>query len=341
MKLKLIALFSVLALVLAACGSDDETVGETTPADAETTTTTEAMEEEMEDVGTIVDVAVEAGSFSTLVTAVQEAGLVETLSSEGPFTVFAPTDEAFAALPEGLLDTVLADTDLLTSILTYHVVAGEVPAADVVTLESAETVQGESVTITVDDGSVMVNQANVSQTDVDASNGIIHVIDAVILPPSVAEALAAADDAMDEEESMNEAEDIIATATEAGAFTTLLTAIEAAGLTDTLMGDGPFTVFAPTDEAFAAVDEETLNGLLADPEALAQVLLYHVVEGAVPAADVVTLEAATTVQGSDVEISVEGDAVILNGSANVVQTDIETSNGIIHVIDAVLLPPSS
>jgi uncharacterized surface protein with fasciclin (FAS1) repeats len=140
---------------------------------------------------------------------------------------------------------------------------------------------------------------------------------------------------------MDEGADIITVATEAGSFTTLLTAIEAAGLTETLMGDGPFTVFAPTDEAFAAVDEETLNGLLADPEALAQVLLYHVVEGAVPASDVVTLESATTAQGSDVEIVVDGDTVTLNGSANVVQTDIEASNGIIHVIDAVLLPPSS
>ncbi len=337
MRLKLIALFSVLALVLAACGTDDDAVDETTTTVAETTTTT-TTEAEIEEPGTIVDVAVEAG-FSTLVTAVEAADLVGTLSSDGPFTVFAPTDEAFAALPEGLLDSLLADTDLLTSVLTYHVVAGEVPAADVVTLESAETVQGESVTITVDDGAVMVNQANVVQTDVEASNGIIHVIDAVILPPSVAEALAAGDDAMDEEEAMGA--DIIATATEAGSFTTLLTAIEAAGLTEVLMGDGPFTVFAPTDEAFAAVDEETLNGLLADPEALAQVLLYHVVEGAVPAADVVTLESATTAQGSDVEITIDGDTVVLNGSANVIQTDIETSNGIIHVIDAVLLPPSN
>ncbi|MDH3249960.1 MAG: fasciclin domain-containing protein, partial [Acidimicrobiia bacterium] len=296
---------------------------------------TEAAEE-MARPGTIVDVAVEAGSFSTLVTAIQAAGLVDTLSSEGPFTVFAPTDDAFAALPEGLLDTVLADTDLLTSILTYHVVAGNVTAAGVVTLDSADTVQGEAVTITVDDGSVLVNDANVVQTDVDASNGVIHVIDAVLLPPSVVDALAAGDGATDAEEGA----DIIATAREAGSFTTLLAAIEAAGLTETLMGDGPFTVFAPTDEAFAAVDEATLDGLLADPAALAQVSLYHVVEGAVPAADVVTLESATSVQGSDVEIVVDGDAVTLNG-ANVAQTDITTSNGIIHVIDAVLLPPSS
>ena len=326
----LIALLAILA-VFAGCSEDSSVLAPVNDSAA-----LDAKADELD----IVDTAVAAGSFTTLVAAVQAAGLEGALRSEGPLTVFAPTDDAFAALPEGLLDTVLADTELLTSILTYHVVAGEVPAAAVVTLETAETVQGESVTITVDDGAVMVNQANVVQTDIDASNGIIHVIDAVILPPSVAEALAAEDEAMDEEESMDEGADIIATATEAGSFTTLLTAIEAAGLTETLMGDGPFTVFAPTDEAFAAVDEETLNGLLADPEALAQVLLYHVVEGAVPAADVVTLESATTVQGSDVEIAVEGDAVILNGSANVVQTDIETSNGIIHVVDEVLIPQS-
>lgn len=157
-------------------------------------------------------------------------------------------------------------------------------------------------------------------------------VDALLLPPSVVDAMA--------QQSADEMVDIVATAEAAGSFTTLLTALEVAGLTETLMGEGPFTVFAPTDEAFAAVDEDTLNALLADPEALADVLLYHVVAGAVPAADVVTLDAAATVQGSDVEIVGDGDAVTENG-ANVLQTDIGTSNGIIHVIDAVLLSPSS
>ena len=136
---------------------------------------------------TIPEVAASAG-FDTLVTAVVEAGLAETLSSAGPFTVFAPTDEAFAALPDGLLDAVLADADLLTAVLTYHVVAGAVPASDVVNLRSAATVQGESVTIGVDGGMVHVNDATVIQADVEASNGIIHVIDTVLLPPSVAAA---------------------------------------------------------------------------------------------------------------------------------------------------------
>lgn len=133
---------------------------------------------------TIPEVASSAG-FDTLVTAVQEAGLVDLLASEGPFTVLAPTDEAFAALPDGLLDTVLADIDLLTAVLSYHVLAGEVPASAVMGLRSAATVQGESVTIGVDAGTVRINDATVVQTDVMADNGIIHVIDAVLLPPSV------------------------------------------------------------------------------------------------------------------------------------------------------------
>ncbi len=130
----------------------------------------------------IVDTAIEAGSFNTLVTAVQAAGLVETLKGEGPFTVFAPTDEAFAAIPEADLNALLADTEQLTAVLTYHVVAGKVMAADVVGLDSATTVQGSDIDITVSDAGVMVDGANVVQTDIETSNGVIHVIDAVILP---------------------------------------------------------------------------------------------------------------------------------------------------------------
>ena len=141
----------------------------------------EPMEEPMDK--TIVDVAVENGNFETLVTAVTEAGLVETLSGEGPFTVFAPTDEAFAKIPEETLTAILADKEQLTSILTYHVVAGKVMAADVVNLDAAETVQGQSLAIEVmEDGTVMVNDAEVILTDVEASNGVIHVIDTVLLP---------------------------------------------------------------------------------------------------------------------------------------------------------------
>jgi uncharacterized surface protein with fasciclin (FAS1) repeats len=132
----------------------------------------------------IVDTAVAAGSFTTLAKALGAAGLVDTLKGAGPFTVFAPTDEAFAKLPAGTLEKLLADKAQLTKVLTYHVVAGKVMAADVVKLKSAKTVEGEDVKIAVKDKGVMVNQAHVVKTDIETSNGVIHVIDAVLLPPA-------------------------------------------------------------------------------------------------------------------------------------------------------------
>ena len=131
----------------------------------------------------IVDTAVEAGQFKTLVTAVKAADLVETLKGKGPFTVFAPTDEAFAKVPKEKLEALLKDKKALTAVLTYHVVPGKVMAADVVKLDSAKTVQGEPVKIVAKDGKVMVNGAHVVKTDIVCGNGVIHVIDAVILPP--------------------------------------------------------------------------------------------------------------------------------------------------------------
>lgn len=131
----------------------------------------------------IVDVAVEAGSFKTLAKALEVAGLVETLKGKGPFTVFAPTDEAFAKLPKETLEALLKDKAKLTAVLTYHVVAGEYPANKVVASKSLKTVQGSPIKITVTDAGVKVNQAKVVKTDIRASNGILHVIDAVILPP--------------------------------------------------------------------------------------------------------------------------------------------------------------
>jgi uncharacterized surface protein with fasciclin (FAS1) repeats len=163
--IKLAAILAALGLFVAACGGEAD----------ETTTTTAPLKD-------IVDTAVEAGSFTTMVAAVQAAGLVETLKGEGPFTVFAPTDEAFAALPEGTVEALLADIPALTDILLYHVVPGKVMAADVVNLTSATTVQGSDLAIVVEDGKVMINGANVVTTDIETSNGVIHVIDAVLIP---------------------------------------------------------------------------------------------------------------------------------------------------------------
>lgn len=268
----------------------------------------------------IVDTAVGAGSFKTLVAAVQAAGLVDTLKGSGPFTVFAPTDAAFAKLPEGTVANLLKPENKakLQAILTYHVVPGKVMAADVVKLTGAKTVQGQKIDIAVKNGKVTVDKANVVKTDIVTSNGVIHVIDSVILPAD---------------------KDIVDTAVGAGSFKTLVAAVQAAGLVDTLKGDGPFTVFAPTDAAFAKLPEGTVANLLKpeNKDKLVAILTYHVVAGKVMASDVVKISSAKTVNGKDASVSVSNAGVKIDG-ANVVATDIETSNGVIHVIDAVILP---
>jgi uncharacterized surface protein with fasciclin (FAS1) repeats len=278
----------------------------------------------------IVEVAVNDGRFETLVTPLTATGLDETLRGDGPFTVFAPTDDAFNALPDGTIEALLDDTDTLSNILLYHVVGGRVMAADVVNLDSAETVLGEPVDISVDGSTVMVNDAQVIITDIEASNGVIHVIDSVLLPPSA-----------EESDSMSEAtqQHIVDIASQDGRFEMLVAALTATGLDETLRGDSPFTVFAPTDDAFNALPEGTVEGLLNDIPALTDILLYHVVSGKVMAADVVNLDSAETVLGEPIEINASGNTVMVN-DAQVIITDIEASNGVIHVIDSVLLPPA-
>ena len=184
MKTKFAFVFVVLAMLLAACGPQATPVPAPQPEPTAMPEPTAVPTEEPEMPKSIVDIAVEDGRFTTLVAAVQAAGLAETLSGEGPFTVFAPTDEAFAALPEGTVEALLADIPALTDILLYHVVAGKVMAADVVELSKAMTLQGQYVDIKAEDGKVMINNAQVIITDIIASNGVIHVIDAVLLPPA-------------------------------------------------------------------------------------------------------------------------------------------------------------
>ena len=266
----------------------------------------------------IVEVATSAGSFNTLIAALDVAGLTSTLEGEGPFTVFAPTDAAFEALPDGAVDALLADTDLLARVLTYHVVPGRVDAAQVVGLDAASTVNGKQLAISVEGGSVYVDGAMVIDTDIEARNGIIHVIDDVLLPEIVL--------------------DLVQTAQKAGSFSTLLAALDATSLDDVLRGEGPFTVFAPTDDAFAALPAGTLEALLADPETLSSILLYHVLPGAVTSDQVVGLAEAQTANGASVSISIDGGAVMVD-DATVVAVDITATNGVIHVIDQVILPP--
>jgi transforming growth factor-beta-induced protein len=329
-KLSALILLGVVAMVFVACSSEEET----TP-DVVATTSPMPTQQAMEVTKTIVDIAVEDGRFETLVAALQAAELVSTLSGEGPFTVFAPTDDAFAALPDGVVAGLLEDIPSLTEVLTYHVVSGTVLAETVVGLTSAATLQGEEVTIKVIDpnrppltiGNVMIDGATVLITDIIGSNGVIHVIDSVILPTEIAASLS----------SPEVTKTIVDIAVEDGRFETLVAALQAADLVSTLSGEGPFTVFAPTDDAFAALPEGTVDNLLADIPALTNVLTYHVVAGSVLAEQVAGLSSAKTLQGSDVGVSVMGGNVIID-NAMVVIADIIGSNGVIHVIDKVLLP---
>lgn len=265
----------------------------------------------------IVDTAAGNKDFSTLVTAVKAAGLVETLKGKGPFTVFAPTNAAFAKIDPKALEALIKDKAALTGVLTYHVVPGSVTAADVVKLNFADSVNGQRLPISSKMG-VTVGAAKVTTTDIKCSNGVIHVIDAVLMP---------------------ETKDVVGVAAGAGQFNTLAKLIEAAGLTSTLQGAGPFTVFAPTDAAFAKLPKETVDSLL-KPEnkaKLAAILTYHVVPGRIFSDQAVKAGTAKTVQGQSVTIAVkEGKAKV--NDANLVKTDINASNGVIHVIDSVILP---
>lgn len=278
----------------------------------------------------IVELAVSSGSFPTLVGALQATGLVEALEGEGPFTVFAPTEEAFAALPAGTLESLTPEQ--LADILLYHVVAGKVMAADVVGLDGQMVdtlLEGKQVAVSVEDGKVMINDAAVVTTDLEGSNGVIHVIDTVLLPPA---------DEMADEATGSTIADIAAGDSR---FSTLVGALVSAGLVDALKGEGPFTVFAPTDDAFAALPAGTLESLTV--EQLTDILLYHVVPAKAMAADVVTLDGQTVdtlLEGKGITIKIDDGKVILNDSVEVVITDIEAANGVIHVVSAVLLPPA-
>ena len=219
------------------------------------------------------------GAHDTLVDAVIQAGLLETLQGDGPFTVFAPTDAAFEAAGVDLSTfTTDEDNQTLANILTYHVVAGSVTAADVTDGMTAATVNGANLSFSVADGVVSVNNAKVTTADVMASNGVIHVIDAVLPPP-------AADPAGP---TLN----IPKTAQSTGVHTSLVAALSHAGLVETLQGDGPFTVFAPTDEAFAKLPKGTVETLLKpeNKDKLVDILTYHVISGKVASKKAVKLD---------------------------------------------------
>ena len=262
------------------------------------------------------------GVHDSLVAGVIQAELLPTLQGDGPFTVFAPTDQAFAdaGIDLAALDTVEGKA-ALTDILLYHVLAGEVPAANVTECLSATAVNGNPLSFTVGADGVMVNDATVTATDVPTSNGIIHVIDKVLTPTTTPN-------------------DIPRTAQCTGIHNSLVAAVVQAELLETLQGDGPFTLFAPTDQAFAdaGIDLASLD-TVEGKAALTDILLYHVVTGEVPSSAVTECMSATTINGNPISFTV-GDGVMVN-DASVTLADVGTSNGVIHVIDKVLTPTST
>lgn len=270
----------------------------------------------------IVETAGKAKNFGTLVAALKATGLDKTLSGKGKFTVFAPTDEAFSKLPKGTVQTLLKpeNKDRLAAILTYHVVSGQVPASAAIKVDSASTVLGQRLNVSSELGRLSINDSKVVATDIQCDNGIIHVIDSVLLP---------------EEKTIPEV------AKAAKSFQTLLAAVTEAELAETLGGKGPFTVFAPTDEAFAKLPKGTVENLL-KPEnrkQLTKILTYHVVAGRVFSDQVVDVKEAKTLSGQSVNISLGAEGIKINDSV-LQAADIQAANGVIHVIDAVLLPES-
>lgn len=272
---------------------------------------------------TIVQTAIDSGSFNTLVTAVKAADLVDTLNGSTQFTVFAPTDDAFANVDPATLQSLLQpeNKDKLTQVLTYHVVPGRVNARDAYDLRSASTVNGQRLPLDFQGDNLKVANANIVITDIQCSNGVIHVIDTVMLP---------------------KLENIPATATAAGQFNTLLAAVGAAGLGEVLSGPGPFTVFAPTDEAFKALPAGTVESLLKpeNKQQLIDILKYHVVAGRTYDNQAVKAGMASSLLGNSLTFKVSAKGIQVN-EAQVLAKNIDTSNGVIHVIDSVLLPKST
>lgn len=275
----------------------------------------------------IVEVAQNTPDLSILVEAVVAAGLAPTLST-GTLTVFAPTNAAFAALLTELGVTkqaLLADKPLLTAVLTYHVLSSTVPLASVPVGKAITPVGGGFFKIEstgglkITDGRNRVS--NITATDIRASNGVVHLVDRVLLPAN---------------------KDIVATAQALPDFSILVEAVVAAGLVETLQGTGPFTVFAPTNAAFAALLAElgvSKAALLADKTLLTKVLTYHVLPGCVLKAEVPVGKPITTVQGETFTINASLQITDQNNRmANLVSTDVFTSNSVIHVVDRVLLP---
>lgn len=366
-----LAAVASFSLIAAACGSDSNSAATQPPASSPDTTmapeTTEMMSQDApfgpacgaapadgagSFAGMAQDPAATAASnnplLSTLVTAVKAAGLVDTLNGDGPFTIFAPTNDAFAKIPADQLDAILADKEMLTKILTYHVVAGtQYDAAGLGGAGELDSVEGEKITFGAD--GTMVNDANVLCSNVMTANATVHIIDTVLLPPSLSDPMmgmlepsgpgCAAVPADGAGSFAGMAQDPAATAASNNPLlSTLVTAVTKAGLVDTLNGEGPFTIFAPVNDAFAAIPADQLEAILADNDMLTSILTYHVIAGEkMSSADLIAAGKATTVNGAELTFADDMGELTVNG-AKTLCMDVPTANATVHIIDTVLVP---
>merc|ERR1719281_88058 len=269
----------------------------------------------------IVQLAERNTDLSTLVKALTAGSLVTTLEGKGPFTVFAPTNEAFAKIPHHKLTQLLGNKQLLDQLLEYHVISGKFTARDLMAAKIVSTLDKARIVVRNMNG-VMVDNAKVVTADIGATNGIVHIIDHVLVPPDFPEVVY----------PMN----IVELAESQPDLATLVTAVVAGKLATTLASKGPFTVFAPTNEAFAKIPARSLQKLLADTAALDKVLEYHVLSGHFNMRDLMVVKKASTLEGGSVSIMDKGGIKV--NDAKVLKADVAASNGIVHVIDSVLMP---
>lgn len=328
-------IISCTAMILVACDDDDVSESVQSTFESNSVAAPSLVDGDSSASQSIIDIArAQDNEFTSLVAALEATGLDATLNDlNTQFTVFAPTDAAFAKLGEDTLNNLFSDTETLENILLYHVIAGsEIKSAQV--LENAgdviQTANGQQVAVSLSGDNLLTNLSSIINTDIDTDNGVIHVIDTVLLPPADAEITRLPTN-------------IVETAVADSRLSTLVTALQAAGLDEDLSGDGPFTVFAPTNAAFQALPEGVLEALLADIHALSVILKLHVVAGselssvqayAANGSSIPTL-ASTSGQELTVSVGIEG-GVLSVGGAKVTITDIYTSNGVVHLLDSVI-----
>jgi transforming growth factor-beta-induced protein len=270
----------------------------------------------------LVGTATQAANLATLVTAIQAANLVEKLKSPGPFTIFAPTDQAFSTLDSDTLN----DKQAVSDILLYHIAATRVLSDSLVNGATIKTLLGDNLTIHKDGKIVKVGEAEITLTPLKATNGLIYLLDKVLLPPD--KAVVSAPNAT-----------ITQILTSDRRFSTLVTALKATGVYTDLQGTGPFTVFAPTQQAFTVLPTSLVDSLFHGPQVWTRVLHYHIIPGKkILATEFTNQEVEQTQEGSTLVFSKQGNSFLVE-QAKITQTDIQAANGVIHVIDKVLVPP--